>query len=219
MYFESVLYICIALGLLMVVDGVKFTLPAYPPGYYASKKCMGLSIQSDTLVTGFFNIGRQPGSPSFRTNVWIEDSTGNRHMQKMDILGETRFSFRTFNRSMEYLFCTVNETPEGIYYKSTPMGEVELITELGYDSFDDSLAHALKVRPLESEIMNIEVAMKHIITQLDELHLEEKNLRETNEISNDRIRYLSIISLLAIIALGGFQIFYAKRYLKTKKLI
>ena len=99
------------------------------------------------------------------------------------------------------------------------MTEVELITELDYDLFDDSLAHTLKVRPIEAEIMNMEGAMRHVISQLDSLHLEERNLRELNEIANTRIRYLGITTLLAIICLGCFLIYYTKRYLKTKKLI
>lgn len=94
---------------------VKFTLPVYPPGYYASKKCLTLPIQPDTLVTGYFNSTKPLNAPPFRTNVWIEDGSGNRHLQKLDIKDETRFSFRTYNRSMDHFFCITNESPEGIY--------------------------------------------------------------------------------------------------------
>lgn len=94
---------------------VKFTLPVYPPGYYASRRCLTLTIQSGTLVTGYFNSTKPSNAPSFRTNVWIEDGSGNRHLQRLDIKDETRFSFRTYNRSMDHFFCVVNESPEGIY--------------------------------------------------------------------------------------------------------
>lgn len=93
------------------------------------------------------------------------------------------------------------------------------MAELDYDLFDDSLAHTLKVRPLEAEIMNMDTAMRNVIRQLEELHLEERNLREINEMSNTRIRYLSILALITLVALGCFQMFYMKRYLKRKKLI
>jgi hypothetical protein len=120
---------------------------------------------------------------------------------------------------MNYFFCVSNETPEGSYYKTTPMSDVEIVAELDYDLFDDSLAHTLKVRPLEAEIVHMESTMRHLISQLDDMHFEERNLRETNEIANTRVRYLSIAAVIIILILAGFQMYYMKRYLKTKKLI
>lgn len=93
---------------------VKFTLPVYPPGYYASRKCLTLTIQPDTLVTGYFNFTKPLNAPAFRTNVWIEDGFGNRNLQKLDIKDETGFSFRTYNRSTDHYFCVTNESPEGM---------------------------------------------------------------------------------------------------------
>lgn len=68
----------------------------------------------------------------------------------------------------------------GTPYKIVPTADIDIIIQTDLDLFDEALAHNLKVRPLEKEIMDLETVMSTIIKELDELHLTERNLRDTN---------------------------------------
>jgi p24 family protein delta-1 len=123
----------------------------------------------------------------------------------------------------------------GSMYKNPPTSDIEVLAENSLDLFDESMAHSLKVKPLEKDIINIEPVLKRIVQQMDELYNTERLMRDTNgtircsasnfhcvfplESTNERVRYLSVISILTLVALGLFQLYYLKRYFKSKKLI
>jgi hypothetical protein len=48
------------------------------------------------------------------------------------------------------------------------------------DLFDDAVAHDLKIKPLEKDVINLEKAVGRIVSELDQLHLTERYLRDTN---------------------------------------
>jgi hypothetical protein len=68
----------------------------------------------------------------------------------------------------------------GSMYKNPPSSDIELIAENSLDLFDENMAHALKVKPLEKDIINIEPVLRHIVQQLDELYNSERTMRDTN---------------------------------------
>lgn len=107
----------------------------------------------------------------------------------------------------------------GVYFKNPPSCDIDFNIQTDFDLFDDSLAHSIKVKPLENEIRNLEIVMSHIVKEMDSLVGTEKILRSTNESINDRVRYLSVVSIFAFIGCSILQMVYMKKYLKSKKLI
>jgi len=201
---------------------ILFTLPAYPPNYQGpNKRCMMLQIPERTLVTGSVSSTRtNPASPHFKTDFWIDDSFGGKHYQKIDIQSEpSKFAFRTHDKPLEYQFCVLNELPDGSAAKQAPSSDIELDVSLNDDLFDNESAHDAKILPRERDVIHLEAVMRKIVDELDKLHHIEMDLRDTNESTNDRVKYLSILSIIVLVLLCLAQILYLKKYFKTKKLI
>ena len=58
-----------------------------------------------------------------------------------------------------------------------------------------------------------------IVSELDYLEAREAKMRNTNESTNDRVKWFSIVSILTLIGLAGWQILYLRSFFKSKKLI
>lgn len=73
----------LSLNWIALSNCVKFTLPAYPPGYSINKRCLGLYIQPNTLVTGYINVTRSATDPFFRTNAWVRATVSRKRAKNV----------------------------------------------------------------------------------------------------------------------------------------
>lgn len=103
----------------------------------------------------------------------------------------------------------------------------------------DDLAKAEKLKPLEIELRRLEDLSESIVTDFKYMREREEEMRTTNgaflsltkihmlmkrfvrltESTNSRVMWLTVFSLCCLLGLATWQVFYLRRYFKSKKLI
>lgn len=72
---------------------------------------------------------------------------------------------------------------------------------------------------LEVEMRKLEGVVKEIVDELNYLKKREARMRDTNESTNERVWWFSILTMAILVALGIWQILYLRSYFKRKHLI
>lgn len=72
---------------------------------------------------------------------------------------------------------------------------------------------------MEVEIRRMEGVIEDIVSELDYLKAREMRMRDTNESTNDRVKFFSMLSIATLIACGAWQVLYLRKFFQTKKLI
>lgn len=78
---------------------------------------------------------------------------------------------------------------------------------------------AEKLMPTEADLKRIEELTDEVQRELEYLKIRETRLRDTNESTNRRVKFFSIIVILALLSFGVWQIFYLRAYFKSKHII
>ena len=92
--------------------------------------------------------------------------------------------------------------------------------DIGADAKDWSAVQATeKLKPVEMEMRRIEEMLGETVAEMDYLRQREQRLRDTNESTNNRVKYFGIITTLVLLCLWGWQIMYLRAYFRSKHLI
>jgi len=83
----------------------------------------------------------------------------------------------------------------------------------------DAIAKAEKLKPLEKELRKLEDLSESIVNDFAYMRSREEEMRDTNESTHSRVLYFSIFTMLCLIGLATWQVFYLRKYFKSKKLI
>lgn len=98
--------------------------------------------------------------------------------------------------------------------------QIELDVDIGADARDWSAIQAAeKLKPVEIELKRIEEVVGEIVTQMEYLRRREQKLRDTNESTNERVKWFAVTVLMTLIALGAWQVVYLRAYFRSKHLI
>jgi p24 family protein delta-1 len=161
----------------------------------------------------------------------IKDSVGNDYGRPKDITGETRMAFTSladtafdvcFENSLASSSCTSTAVPSGRPsthtlpdLKSNPSRHVELDIDIGADAKDWSgIAAAEKLKPVETELRRIEETVNEIVTEMEYLRGREQKLRDTNESTNERVKWFAFGTMGMLVGLGAWQIVYLRAYFR-----
>lgn len=101
-----------------------------------------------------------------------------------------------------------------------------LSVEVGTDA-DDSQTQITKdkLKPNEAELFRLEGMMEEIVKEMNYLESKEKEMRDLNgmgfsnsclEATNERIRNFRLVTMISFIVVGGWQIWYLRRYFQSK---
>jgi hypothetical protein len=97
---------------------------------------------------------------------------------------------------------------------------VEVIVKSGFDDRKvEELATKENLKPVEVELRRLENRADTIANELEFLERRTEEQRLVDENSHSRVLFLSFFSMLALVALSGSQIWYLKRFFRSKKLI
>ena len=97
---------------------------------------------------------------------------------------------------------------------------MELEIESGASARDwNALQTAKKLEPNEVELQKIFSLTEEIGHELQYLKDREERMRDTNESTNSRVKWFSVIIILALIGLGVWQIQYLRNYFRVKHII
>ncbi len=98
--------------------------------------------------------------------------------------------------------------------------DIELNVEIGTQARDWNLVQAAeKLKPTEADLKRIEELTDEVQRELEYLKIRETRLRDTNESTNRRVKFFSIIVILALLSFGVWQIIYLRAYFKSKHII
>lgn len=212
---------------------IKFSLPAarYPP-----PKCFWHAAHDGQLVVVTANVA--PGADQ-RVDIEIVDASPQRHVyqSKRGLSGEVRFAVTTHS-----------EDDVGVCFKnfldySVPNAQalgrsrvVDLDVDIGADAVDyNAIANKESLSVLETEMRKVEGVVKEIVEELEYLKRRELRFQSTNgararpsywpdadatpESTNARVQNFALFTLLAMLALGAWEIVHLRAFFKRKYLI
>lgn len=225
---------------LPLVLALKFDIQAHP-GHESAKqeRCIRNFVAKDQLVvvtataSGKRGDGQtlnmhvslplHPPQPPHNTladlhSHWqIKDAVGNDYARPRDVAGENRFAF-TSHADSAFDVCFENVITHAAI--SSASRSVELDIDIGADAKDWSAIQAgEKLKPVEAELRRLSETAKEVVDEMDYLRSREMKLRDTNESTNERVKWFAIGTMGMLVALGVWQIVYLRAYFRSKHLI
>jgi len=192
--------------LFSTVHGLMFELK--PNG----RQCLREEVQKDVLVTGEYEISEVPGQ---RTDIKVMDIKGHTLVSHED-KSKGKFAFTTDDYEV-YEICVISKVPPNI---RGIKHEVELTIKMGLEAKNyETLGEAARLKPLEVELKRLEDLSEAIVQDFAYMRQREEEMRDTNESTNSRVLYFSLLSMLCLIALATWQVLYLRCFFKAKKLI
>lgn len=93
---------------------------------------------------------------------------------------------------------------------------VELDVDIGADAKDWSAIQAgEKLKPVEMELRRVEEMVREVSQELDYLKIREQKLRDTNESTNERVKWFAYGTMGMLMGLGTWQIIYLRAYFRS----
>ena len=156
---------------------------------------------------------------------------GNEYGSPKDIAGEKRMAF-TSHADAAFDVCFENQLTTSralsrhpnkrlrLTQKNTeaimnPNRHIELDIDIGADARDWSAIQAQeKLKPVETELRRIEELVGEIVTEMDYLRSREQKLRDTNESTNERVKWFAFGTMGMLVGLGAWQVVYLRAYFR-----
>ncbi|KAL8702450.1 MAG: hypothetical protein Q9201_004374 [Fulgogasparrea decipioides] len=207
--------LCSILGVLSLAvvplsSALKFDLQAHTGHSSKYERCIRNFVAKDTLVLVTAIVSGQKGDGQM-VNMHIKDAVGNEYGRPKDIAGETRMAF-TSHADAAFDVCFENQlTTTGTVMN--PTRHVELDIDIGADARDWSAIQAQeKLKPVETELRRVEELVGEIVTEMDYLRTREQKLRDTNESTNERVKWFAFGTMGMLVGLGAWQVVYLRAY-------
>ncbi|KAL9048983.1 MAG: hypothetical protein Q9162_007458 [Coniocarpon cinnabarinum] len=141
----------------------------------------------------------------------IKDAVGNDYGRPRNVVGESRSAF-TSHADAAFDVCFENIL-QGHANTGPLSRHVELDIDIGADAKDWSAIQAgERLKPTEAELRRIEEVMGEIVKEMDYLREREQMLRDTNESTNDRVKWFAFGTMATLIGLGVWQVVYLRAY-------
>jgi len=188
------------------VEGVQFEVSS------RTTKCVTEEIQRDVLVVGDYKV-TFTSSDNLSVTAKVTSPHGNQlHYQENVQSGQFAF---TSKESGNYMAC--------FWLRNTsPNVNVNLALDwkTGVSAKDwASIAKKDKLEGLELELRKLEDAVESVHHELLYLRDREAEMRDLNELTNSRVAWFGIMSLLVCLAVAGWQLWHLKTFFEKKKLL
>ncbi|CAO3570225.1 unnamed protein product [Mortierella alpina] len=192
-----------------------------------------MTLARQALAIKFDLAGRPPSDPEplcvshyadDDTQVVVkitDDSEHQNQLWRKDSLSEElqRATFLT-KRAGEVVACFTNSLSDGTQPDPRYTRAVDIDFDIGSETIDYvKLAETEKLKPLEVELRKLEDLVRDILDNMDHLQQREEGMRNTNESTNARVQWFSTLTMVILVTLGLWQIFYLKRFFRKKRLI
>ncbi|KAL9110136.1 MAG: hypothetical protein Q9227_005330 [Pyrenula ochraceoflavens] len=90
---------------------------------------------------------------------------------------------------------------------------VELDIDIGADAKDwSAVQSAEKLKPVETELRRIEETINEVVQEMEYLRSREQKLRDTNESTNERVKWFAFGTMGMLVGLGVWQVVYLRAY-------
>lgn len=200
-------FIFLVLGFLNYsVSGIMFELPPN------NQRCLRQEMDRDTLILGDFAVTPIQGQ---EVHYVVRDSKEH-ILAKNDNVTSGKFTFSTETADV-FEICFISRVPS--YYRGIPH-HVMLNIKAGIEAKSyEALLTSGKLKPMEVELKKLEDLAASIVRDFENMKKQEVKMRNTNESTNSRIFYLSLFIMVVLVSISSWQIFYLRRYFKSRKLI
>ncbi|KXL47519.1 hypothetical protein M433DRAFT_99645 [Acidomyces richmondensis BFW] len=203
---------------LTTVSALKFDIQAHP-GHESSRyeRCIRNFVARDQLVVVTATVSGSRGDGQ-TLNMHIKDAVGNDYARPRDVAGESRYAFTAHTDSaFDVCFENILTAKQAVM---NPTRSVELDIDIGADAKDWSAIQAgEKLKPVEAELRRLSETAKEVVDEMDYLRSREMKLRDTNESTNERVKWFAIGTMGMLVALGVWQVVYLRAYFRSKHLI
>ncbi|KAF2812151.1 uncharacterized protein BDZ99DRAFT_382948 [Mytilinidion resinicola] len=196
---------------------LKFDIEAHP-GHESARfeRCIRNFVAKDQLVVVTAITDGQRGDGQM-LNLHIRDAMGNDYGRPKDVAGESRNAF-TSHADSAFDVCFENIRTSSSC--QAPTRHVELDIDIGADAKDWSAIQAgEKLKPVEAELRRMEELVQEIVGEMDYLRGREQKLRDTNESTNERVKWFAFGTMGMLVGLGAWQVVYLRAYFRSKHLI
>lgn len=180
--------------------------------------CIRDFVQEDQLVVVNIKTSGRTGDGQ-RLDLRIVDLLGNEYRRKNDVAGSARIAFTSHN-SAAFDICFTNHLERKWSRNTDFVREIELDVESGAAARDwNAVQAAEKLKPGEVDLRRIEEMTYEIAGELQYLKAREERMRDTNESTNSRVKWFSILVVSSLVGLGAWQVQYLRHYFKVKHII
>ncbi|RFU74407.1 endoplasmic reticulum vesicle 25 [Trichoderma arundinaceum] len=211
-------WLCGLLLLVSAANALKFDLIAHSGGESLKKeRCIRNFVGSDTLVVVTSTVDGYKGD-GMVVNIHVRDAIGNEYGRAKDVAGESRIVFTShadaaFDVCFESLLSGPNKPAINVRV-------IELDIDIGADAKDWSAIQATeKLKPVEAELRRIEELTAEVVHEMEYLRQREQKLRDTNESTNNRVKWFGVGTTWLLVILWAWQIMYLRAYFRSKHLI
>uniref|UniRef100_A0A8D0E549 GOLD domain-containing protein n=1 Tax=Salvator merianae TaxID=96440 RepID=A0A8D0E549_SALMN len=189
--------------------GLSFHLPPQ------ARKCLKEELHRDVMVTGEYVVS-EATAPGISTDLQVTDSSGHLLYSKTDAK-KGKFAFTTDDYEI-YEICFESRGQPGHFRVPDLLVTLNIKHGVEARNYED-IAKAEKLKPLEVDLRRLEDLSESIVKDFAFMKRREEEMRDTNESTSARVFYFSIFSMLCLVILATWQVFYLRRFFKTKKLI
>ncbi|RAK91384.1 WD40 repeat-like protein [Aspergillus costaricaensis CBS 115574] len=203
------------LGLLFLLfvqltSALKFDLSAVSG---KNERCIRNFVFKDQLVVVTAIVSGNKGDGQV-VNMHIKDALGNDHGRPKDIAGETRQAF-TSPADTAFDVCFDNQLTTR-HAVANPYKSIELDVDIGADARDwSSIQVQEKLKPVETDLRRIEEMVAEIVSEMEYLRAREQKLRDTNESTNERVKWFAFGTMGMLVGLGAWQVVYLRAYFSS----
>ncbi|RIB01723.1 emp24/gp25L/p24 family/GOLD-domain-containing protein [Gigaspora rosea] len=148
--------------------------------------------------------------------VTDNSDANNKYGHKRDINEETRLAFTT-HANADISVCFTNTLDEDFQPNPQYHRMIDLDIDIGAEAIDPNQFEKLK--PMEAELRKLEQVVQEIVDEMDYLRQREARMRDTNESTNERVKWFSLGTMFVLVCLGFWQIVYLKKFFQKKRLI
>ncbi|KAI5965251.1 ERV25 [Candida pseudojiufengensis] len=211
-------YALILSFLLSLASSLHMEIPSLPN---PEPVCIRDFVQENQMVTVNIYTDGSKGDGQ-RLDVKITDTLGNNYAVRKDIVGDVKLAFTSQdNAAIDVCFTNYLEAKWKHHGSRTnSLRTIELEIESGASARNwNALQASEKLKPNEVELKKIESLTEEIVSELQYLKSREERMRDTNESTNSRVKWFSIIIILSLIGFGVWQIQYLRYYFKVKHII
>ncbi|CAO3596628.1 unnamed protein product [Absidia cylindrospora] len=215
----SLLCLAVLSTLVILAQAVKFDLPATVADHVEqSQRCLSQFVAKDTQVYITVKVG-EGYNQRIDLTVSQDGDVPSVYTKKRDIQQSFANVFNTISNG-QVTACFTNSLDKGFVENSQYSRWVELDMNIGAEAMDyNALAKSEKLGPLELELRKLEKVVQEIVDEMSYLKQREALMRNTNESTNERVKWFSLVSLFTLISLGIWQILYLQRFFRRKHLI
>ncbi|KAJ3103418.1 Transmembrane emp24 domain-containing protein 10 [Phlyctochytrium planicorne] len=199
-------FLVLVLLLVKLTLALKFELPsALGPGF---RRCVLQYMAKDVLALGHFEIG-DGNAQRIDVEIFDDAPTPNKYWTKPNVTpGSQKFTFTTHTAGNVH-FCFTNVLAEGNIPSPAFVKTIAIHVDTGADAQEASeIVKEKKLKPMEMELYRLERLAEQVLRDMDDMKKREEEMRDINESTNERVTWFSIFSMLVLVGLAGWQVWY-----------